>query len=67
VFLSPFAAHRERGSGPLAGLGEAEKLLGEVPGLRLSSIRAGYFYENVLPVLGVVKEAGALPSFFQPK
>lgn len=64
VFLSGFAAHRDRGSGPLAGLHDAERLLGAVPGLRLSSIRAGYFYENVLPVLGVVKDAGVLPSFF---
>jgi uncharacterized protein YbjT (DUF2867 family) len=64
VFLSGFAAHRDSGSGPLAGLHDAERLLGAVPGLRLSSIRAGYFYENVLPVLNVVKDAGLLPSFF---
>jgi len=64
VFLSGFAAHRDSGSGPLAGLHDAERLLGVVPGLRLSSIRAGYFYENVLPVLNVVKDAGLLPSFF---
>jgi uncharacterized protein YbjT (DUF2867 family) len=64
VFLSAFASHRESGSGPLAGLHDAERMLGAVPGLRLSSIRAGYFYENLLPVLGAVKGAGVLPSFF---
>jgi uncharacterized protein YbjT (DUF2867 family) len=64
VFLSAFAAHRSSGSGPLAGLHDAELILGAVPGLRLSSIRAGYFYENLLPVLDVVKGAGVLPSFF---
>jgi uncharacterized protein YbjT (DUF2867 family) len=64
VFLSAFAAHRENGSGPLAGLGEAERMLGAVPELRLSSIRAGYFYENVIPVLDAVTGAGVLPSFF---
>jgi uncharacterized protein YbjT (DUF2867 family) len=64
VLLSGFAAHRDSGSGPLGGLHDAERLLGAVPGLRLSSIRAGYFYENVFPVLSVVKEAGLLPSFF---
>ncbi|MEI9937409.1 MAG: NmrA family NAD(P)-binding protein [Pseudomonadota bacterium] len=64
VLLSGFAAHRDNGSGPLAGLHDAERLLGAVPGLRLSSIRAGYFYENVFPVLSVVKDAGVLPSFF---
>ena len=64
VFLSGFAAHHDSGSGPLAGLHDAERLLGAVPGLRLSSIRAGYFYENVLPVLNMVKDAGVLPSFF---
>jgi uncharacterized protein YbjT (DUF2867 family) len=64
VLLSGFAAHRNSGSGPLAGLHDAERLLGAVPGLRLSSIRAGYFYENVFPVLSVVKDTGVLPSFF---
>jgi len=64
VFLSAFAAQRESGSGPLAGLREGEQLLGAVPGLRLSSIRAGYFYENVLPLLEVVRTTGVLPSFF---
>jgi uncharacterized protein YbjT (DUF2867 family) len=64
VLLSGFAAHRDTGSGPLAGLHDAERLLGAVPGLRLSSIRAGYFYENVFPVLDVVRDAGVLPSFF---
>jgi uncharacterized protein YbjT (DUF2867 family) len=64
VFLSAFASHRQSGSGPLAGLHDAERILGAVPGLRLSLIRAGYFYENLLPVLDVVKGAGVLPSFF---
>jgi uncharacterized protein YbjT (DUF2867 family) len=64
VFLSAFAAHRDSNSGPLAGLHDAERILGAVPGLRLASIRAGYFYENVLPVLDAVKGAGVLPSFF---
>jgi uncharacterized protein YbjT (DUF2867 family) len=64
VFLSAFASHRQSGSGPLAGLHDAERILGAVPGLRLSSIRAGYFYENLLPVLDAVKGAGILPSFF---
>jgi uncharacterized protein YbjT (DUF2867 family) len=64
VFLSAFAAHRQSGSGPLAGLHDAERILGAVPGLRLSSIRAGYFYENLLPMLDVMKGAGVLPSFF---
>ncbi len=64
VFLSGFAAHRDRDSGPLAGLHYAERLLGAIPGLRLSAIRAGYFYENVILLVGVAKETGVLPSFF---
>ena len=64
VFLSGFAAHRDRDSGPLAGLHDAERLLGAIPELRLSAIRAGYFHENVIPLLGVVKDTGVLPSFF---
>jgi uncharacterized protein YbjT (DUF2867 family) len=64
VLLSAFAAHREQGSGTLAGLHYAERLLGAVPEISLSLIRAGFFYEIVSPLLGVVKDAGVLPSFF---
>ena len=64
VLLSGFAAHRARNSGPLAGLHEAEQRLGAVPGLRLTALRAGYFHENVLPLLAQVRETGILPSLF---
>jgi uncharacterized protein YbjT (DUF2867 family) len=64
VFLSAFAAHRERGSGTMAGLHYAERILGSVRNISLSSIRAGFFHELVIPLLGVVKGAGVLPSFF---
>ena len=64
VLLSGFAAHHDRANGPLAGLHHAEALLGAVPTLRLSAIRAGYFHENVIPFLGHIKDTGVLPSLF---
>jgi uncharacterized protein YbjT (DUF2867 family) len=64
VFLSAFAAHRGQSSGPIAGLHDAEGILGAVPGVRLTAIRAGYLYENLGPLLATVRDAGMLPSFF---
>ena len=64
VLLSGFAAHHDNANGPLAGLHTAERLLGAIPTLRLSAIRAGYFDENVIPSLGNLRETGILPSFF---
>jgi uncharacterized protein YbjT (DUF2867 family) len=64
VFLSSFGAQHEKGGGPVDGAHAAEGLLRAVRGARVSAIRAGYFYENVIPLLDAVKSAGVLPSFF---
>ncbi|HEX4622607.1 MAG TPA: NmrA family NAD(P)-binding protein, partial [Myxococcaceae bacterium] len=64
VFLSSFGAQHEKGGGPVDGLHAAEVLLRAATRTRVSVIRAAYFYENVTPLLAVVKSAGLLPSFF---
>lgn len=64
VHLSSFGAQHARGNGPIAGLHLTEQLLHAVPKLRVSSIRAGSFYENLASVIGAVKGDGVLPSFY---
>ncbi|HVH42086.1 MAG TPA: NmrA family NAD(P)-binding protein [Labilithrix sp.] len=64
VLLSSVGAQHERGTGPIAGLHATERLLGEIRGTAISSLRGAYFYENFGTSLGAVKEAGVLPSFF---
>ena len=64
VLLSSIGAQHEAGTGPIAGLHLTERLLGAIPNVLLSSLRAGYFLENLGSSLGSVKAGGALPSFF---
>lgn len=64
VLLSSIGAQVESGTGPIAGLHVAEKLLREVEGTALTSLRAGYFVENLAGVLGAAKGQGTLPSFY---
>lgn len=64
AFLSSVGAQVPKGTGPIAGLHDTEKLFGDISTTRFSFIRAAYFYENFGNVLPVVKDAGVLPSFF---
>jgi uncharacterized protein YbjT (DUF2867 family) len=64
VFLSSVGAQVPRGTGPIAGVHETEQLLSRVSGARISSLRAGYFIENIAPTLPAARDAGILPSFF---
>jgi uncharacterized protein YbjT (DUF2867 family) len=64
VLLSSLGAQHAAGTGPIAGLHYTEQLLGQLKDTATSSLRAGYFYENLAGTLGAVKEAGVLPSFF---
>lgn len=64
VLLSSIGAQHAKGTGPIAGLHATERMLGEIRATKLSSLRAGYFYENLGASLGAVKATGGLPSFF---
>jgi uncharacterized protein YbjT (DUF2867 family) len=63
VLLSSIGAHLPAGTGPIATLHVAEKLLGTIPGTKLTAIRAGYFYENTAGLLQPMKTDGVLPAF----
>lgn len=64
VLLSSVGAQHEKGTGPIAGLHYTETLLRQIPGVALSSLRAGYFYDNLAASLAAAKDAGVLPVFF---
>lgn len=63
VFLSSVGAHQEGGTGPIAALHDAEASLRAIAGTAVTTIRAGYFLENLEAVLGAVRGAFVLPSF----
>jgi len=58
VFLSSVGADRETGTGPITGLFRQEKRLTAVPGLNALSLRAGYFFENHLMSIPLIKHQG---------
>jgi uncharacterized protein YbjT (DUF2867 family) len=62
VFLSSIGAHLPGGTGPIQGVGRAEKVLAET-GAATTFVRAAYFLENFGGVLPVAKADGILPSF----
>jgi uncharacterized protein YbjT (DUF2867 family) len=57
VSLSSIGADRPDRNGPIAGLHELERRLDRLPGAVLH-LRPGYFMENLLPSLGMVKHMG---------
>lgn len=63
VLLSSVGAHLPAGTGPIASLHYAETELAKLPGLRVTSVRAAYFMENVLNYAHPIKGDGVLPVF----
>ncbi len=58
VFLSSVGAERPTGTGPITGLHRQEKRLATVSGLNVLSLRAGFFFENHLMSLALIKHQG---------
>jgi uncharacterized protein YbjT (DUF2867 family) len=58
VSLSSFGAELPDKTGPIAGLHDFEERLDKVAGLNVVHLRAGYFMENQLGSIGVIKNAG---------
>jgi uncharacterized protein YbjT (DUF2867 family) len=64
VFLSSYGAHRLDDAGAISGCGRAEIVLNELDGVNVLSLRAGYFYSNLLLSLDLVKTAGHMGNMF---
>ncbi len=60
VTLSSIGADQPGGSGPIAGLRVLEQRLDRIRGLAPLHLRPGYFFENHLNGIGMIKGMGAL-------
>jgi len=60
VSLSSFGADKVAGTGPVAGLHYLEQALNQIPGLNVLHLRAGYFMENTLAQIGIIKTMGVV-------
>lgn len=62
VSLSSIGADRPAGTGPIAGLHVLEERLGRIPGHAPLHLRPGYFFENHLGAIGMIKGMGLVGS-----
>jgi uncharacterized protein YbjT (DUF2867 family) len=58
VVLSSFGADKSDKTGPVVGLHYLEEKLSVIPGLNAFFVRAGYFMENTLAQIGIIKAMG---------
>jgi uncharacterized protein YbjT (DUF2867 family) len=58
VALSSFGADKSDKTGPVVGLHYLEEKLSRIPGLNVFCVRAGYFMENTLAQIGIIKAMG---------
>jgi uncharacterized protein YbjT (DUF2867 family) len=58
VLLSSVGAGKVEGTGPVVGLHNFEQKLNSIGSLKALYIRAGYFMENLLPQVNVIKNFG---------
>ncbi len=58
VFLSSVGADQPAGTGPIAGLHRAEQRLRALGGLNVLALRPGFFFENHMNTLGLIKHEG---------
>ncbi|SHN38711.1 NAD(P)H-binding protein [Chitinophaga sp. CF418] len=62
VHLSTMGAHLDKGTGLLLGAHDVEQVLGELPGISLTSLRPGYFYYNLYNYVPMIKGAGIIQA-----
>jgi uncharacterized protein YbjT (DUF2867 family) len=58
VALSSFGADKSSKTGPVVGLYNLEQKLNATAGLNVLHLRPGYFMENLLPQVGVIRSMG---------
>jgi len=66
VSLSSFGADKPSGTGPVAGLYDLEQKLNQIGGVNVLHLRAGYFMENTLPQVGIVRALGSVAGPIRP-
>ena len=65
VMLSSFGADKPGKTGPVTGLHHLEEKLSAIAGLDAVFLRAGYFMENLLPQIGVIRKLGMMAGPLQ--
>jgi len=58
VFLSSLGAELEQGTGPVKGLHDVEQKLSWIIGVNITILRPGYFMENTLGSIPLIKQKG---------
>ena len=58
VALSSFGADKKDKTGPVVGLHHLEQRLSQIGSLNVLFLRPGYFMENTLPQIGIIKSMG---------
>ena len=66
VALSSIGADKGSGTGPVVGLYNLEQKLNQIDGLNVLHLRPGYFMENVLPQVGVIRTMGSVAGPLRP-
>jgi len=66
VSLSSIGADKSERNGPIAGLHYLEQRLNEISGLNALHLRCGYFMENTLEQIGIIKAMGAAADSLHP-
>jgi uncharacterized protein YbjT (DUF2867 family) len=66
VNLSSVGAHLRSGTGPIAGLHRQERRLDELAGVDVLHVRPGYFFENHLIAIEMIRTIGAYADMTAP-
>jgi len=66
VALSSVGADKSSGTGPVVGLHNLEQKLNAIDGLNVLHLRAGYFMENTLPQVSVIRMLGSMAGPVAP-
>lgn len=66
VALSSVGADKSSGTGPVAGLHYLEELLNKLADVNTLCLRAGYFMENTLAQIGIIKQMGVAAGPLRP-
>jgi uncharacterized protein YbjT (DUF2867 family) len=66
VALSSIGADKTSGTGPVVGLHDLEQKLGRIEGVNALFLRAGYFMENTLPQVSVIRMMSSMAGPVRP-
>lgn len=67
VTLSSIGADQPGATGPIAGLRGLEERFNQVPGLAVVHLRAGFFYENLLASIPLIKAMAVNGGLIRPE